>query len=63
MMPSHLVNYTKVAILANLEKKVCDFPVPSRDVTNRLSWLDSEIPAGDGKIANLFYSVLRIVTI
>ncbi len=31
-----------------LSKKVSDFPVPV-----------SDIPAGDGNIANLFYSVLR----
>jgi hypothetical protein len=30
-------------------KKVSDFPVPSRDVS-----LVSDIPAGDGKTANLF---------
>ncbi len=49
-----------------------DFPVPSRDVTNQpnslwtgiiklfLAWesLVSDIPAGDGKIYNLFYIVL-----
>ncbi len=32
-------------------KKVSDFPVPSRDARDNL---DSDIPAGDGKIANLF---------
>ncbi len=48
-------------------KKISDFPVPSWDVTT--PWpgiielfpardsLVSDIPAGDGKIANLFYSV------
>jgi hypothetical protein len=32
-----------------------DFPVPSRDVTN------SDIPAGDWKPTNLFYSVHHLV--
>jgi hypothetical protein len=50
------------------KKKVSDFPVPSRDVTTKLSLAGnnyiiprrgefsviSDIPAGDGKIANLF---------
>jgi hypothetical protein len=31
-------------------KKVCDFPVPREGLV-------SDIPAGDEKIANLFYSV------
>ncbi len=35
---------------------VSDFPVPSQDVTNQLS-LAGIIPAGDRKLANLFYSV------
>ncbi len=43
-------------------KKVSDFPVPSRDVNNQTlpelftagESLVSDIPAGDGKIANLF---------
>jgi hypothetical protein len=40
-------------------KKTSDFSVPSRDVTNQtLFVLVSDIPAGDGKIANLFYSVV-----
>jgi hypothetical protein len=44
-------------------KKVIDFPVPSREVTYQtLPWhgrecLVSDIPAGEGKTANLFYSV------
>jgi hypothetical protein len=43
-------------------KKVTDFPVPSRDVTNqglpgREKFLVSDIPAGDGKIVNLFFTV------
>jgi hypothetical protein len=33
-------------------KKINDFPVPSRDVINQA--LVSDIPAGDGKMANLF---------
>jgi hypothetical protein len=55
------------------EKKVREFPVPSRDVTTKLSLggnndvitglflprgsLVSDIPAGDGKLMNLFYGV------
>ena len=54
-------------------KKVRKFPVPSRDVTTQLSLggnndvitelflprgsLVSDIPAGDGKLVNLFYGV------
>jgi hypothetical protein len=51
-------------------KKVKDFSVPSRDVTYQTlpGWelfparesLVSDIPAWDGKIANLFYSVIGI---
>jgi hypothetical protein len=56
------------------KKKVREFPVPSRDVTTKLSQggnndattklflprgsLVSDIPAGDGKLVNLFYGVL-----
>jgi hypothetical protein len=54
-------------------KNVSDFPVPSRDVTYQTlpAWLGiiklfpareslvSDIPAGDGKIANIFYSVVK----
>jgi hypothetical protein len=52
------------------KKKVCEFPVPSRDVTTKLflggnndaitelflprGSLVSDIPAGDGKLVNLF---------
>jgi hypothetical protein len=55
------------------KKKVREFPVPSRNVTTKLSLggnndvitelflprgsLVSEIPAGDGKLVNLFYGV------
>jgi hypothetical protein len=55
------------------KKKVREFPVPSRDVTTKLSLggnndvipelflprgsLVSDIPAGDGKLVNLFYGV------
>jgi hypothetical protein len=48
-----------------LLKKVCHFPVPSRDVTilsldgSRES-LVSDIPAGDGKIVNLFFTVQMV---
>jgi hypothetical protein len=45
-------------------KKVNDFPVPSRDVTNQTlpgrESLVSDIPAVGGKIANLFHSVFYI---
>jgi hypothetical protein len=56
------------------KKKIRKFPVPSRDVTTKLSlgWnndviaelflpmgsLVSDIPAGDGKLVNLFYGVV-----
>ncbi len=55
------------------QKKVREFPVASRDVTTKLSLggnnvvitelflprgrLGSDIPAGDGKLVNLFYGV------
>jgi hypothetical protein len=55
-------------------KKVREFPFPSRDVTTKLSLggnndvitelflpkgsLVSDIPAGDGKLVNLFYGVM-----
>jgi hypothetical protein len=55
------------------KKKVREFPVPSRDVTTKLSLgrnndvitelflprgsLVSDIPAGGGKLVNLFYGV------
>jgi hypothetical protein len=58
------------ALSATPSKKVCEFPVPSRDVTTKLSQggnndvitelflprgsLVSDIPAGDGKLVNLF---------
>jgi hypothetical protein len=54
-------------------KKFREFPVPSRDVTTKLSLggnndvitelflpggcLVSDIPAGDGKLVNLFFTV------
>ncbi len=60
--------------ISTLLKKVSDFPVPSRDVTNQtLPGLDlfqlflpreslvSDIPAGDGKISNLFYSAVSFL--
>jgi hypothetical protein len=56
-------------------KKSREFPVPRRDVTTKLSLggnnvvitelflprgsLVSDIPAGDGKLVNIFYSVGR----
>ncbi len=55
------------------KKKVREFPVPSRDVTTKLALggnndvinelflprgsLVSDIPAGDGKLVNLFFTV------
>ncbi len=51
-------------------KKGIDFPVPGPDVTyqtipGRRASLNSDIPAGDGKIANLFLqcTVLPIIVI
>jgi hypothetical protein len=54
-------------------KKVNDFPVPRRDVTDQtIPWpeiikffparenLVSDIPAGDGKSINFFYSVYLV---
>jgi hypothetical protein len=59
--------------LIHRKKEVRKFPVPSRDVTTKLSLggnndvitelflprgsLVSDIPAGDGKLVNLFYGV------
>jgi hypothetical protein len=63
------LRYTKTAV-SSVKKKVREFPVPSRDVTTKLSLggnndvitelflprgsLVSDIPAGDGKLVNLF---------
>jgi hypothetical protein len=53
--------------IIHFKKKVSNFPVPSRDVT-KLNyfppgrvWLVtfSDIPAGDGKIANLFLQCIE----
>jgi hypothetical protein len=45
---------------AHCKKQVIDFPVPSRDVTYQtLTKLVSDIPAGDGKIDNLFLQCMR----
>jgi hypothetical protein len=60
-------------MVLHCKKKVREFPIPSRDVTTRLSLggnndvitelflprgsLVSDIPAGDGKLANLFFTV------
>ncbi len=59
-----------------VKKKVGEFPVPSRDVTAKLSLggnndvitelflprgsLVSDIPAGDGKLVNLFNGVYTV---
>jgi hypothetical protein len=57
-------------IFATLKKKLAVFPSPAGMSFTKLSLvgkslkflaresLDSDIPAGDGKIANLFYSVI-----
>jgi hypothetical protein len=58
------------------KKKVPEFPVPSRDVTTKLSLggnndavteiflsresLVSDIPAGDGKLVNLFLRCMNL---
>jgi hypothetical protein len=39
------------------KKKVGDFPVPSREVWQSLV---CDIPAGEGKITNLYYTVLDL---
>jgi hypothetical protein len=60
-------------------KKVSEIPVPSRDVTTKLSLggnndvitelflprgnLVSDIPAGDGKLVNLFYGVCSLAVL
>jgi hypothetical protein len=61
--------YYRLIWLLHRKKKVRKFPVPSRDVTTKLSLggnndvitellpmgsLVSDIPAGDGKLVNLF---------
>jgi len=75
---SLLILKTRDAISCNIiytvKKKVREFPVPSRDVTTKLSLggnndvitelflprgsLVSDILAGDGKLVNLFYGVV-----
>jgi hypothetical protein len=66
MMTSWLAIFLQI----HRKKKVLEFPVPSRDVTTKLSLsgnndvinelflprgsLVSDIPAGDGKLVNLF---------
>ncbi len=59
-----LANITRPKV--HCKKKVSDFPVPSRDVTNQPGLIKlfpsreslvSDIPAWDGKMASLFYSV------
>jgi hypothetical protein len=65
--------FFNVHVSIHRKKKVREFPVPSRDVTTKLSLggnndditelflprgsLVSDIPAGDGKLVNLFYGV------
>jgi hypothetical protein len=62
--------HNKQFVPLHRKKKVCEFPVPRRDVTTKLSLggnnggitelflprgsLVSDIPAGDGKLVNLF---------
>jgi len=68
------VHFWKPFIL-HRKKKVREFPVPIRDVTTKLSLggnndvitelflprgsLVSDIPAGDGRLVNLFYGVVH----
>ncbi len=70
--------YTKNAVsyVSYTVKKVREFPVPSRDVTTKLSLggnndviielflprgsLVSDIPAGDGKLMNLFLRCIYV---
>jgi hypothetical protein len=65
--------YPNDPLRSHRKKKVREFPVPRRDVTSKLSLggnndvitelflprgsLVSDIPAGDGKLVNLFYGV------
>jgi hypothetical protein len=67
------IKYLGSSLLLHRKKKVREFPVPRRDVTTKLSLggnndviselflprgsLVSDIPAGDGKLVNLFYGV------
>jgi hypothetical protein len=67
------VSITRIVARNAVKKKVREFPVPSRDVTTKLSLggnsdvitelflpggsLVSDIPAGDGKLVNLLYCV------
>ncbi len=61
-LATHLMESTVKGFFLSTEKKVGGFPVHSRDVTSQTlsAWesLVSDIPAGDGKTANFFYSVL-----
>jgi hypothetical protein len=69
-VPENHENSPLARITVHHKKKICGFPVPSRDVTTILSLggnndvitelflprgsLVSDIPAGDGKLVNLF---------
>ena len=69
-MSVRLVNCPNLITTIHRKKKVREFPVPSRDVTTKLSLggnndvitelflprgsLVSDIPAGDGKLVNLY---------
>jgi hypothetical protein len=59
------ISYFKVYADLHCIKKVVDFPVPNRDVIYQTfpglvrESLVSDIPAGDGKIANLFLQCMR----
>jgi hypothetical protein len=73
IMKRHIDSCGQRSVLAiHRKKKVREFPVPSRDVTTKLlggnndvttelflprGSLVSDIPAGDGKLVNLFYGV------
>jgi hypothetical protein len=73
MKNSHLGTFKFLVGKLHRKKKVREFPIPSRDVTTKLSLggnnevitelflprgsLVCDIPAGDGKFLNLFYGV------
>jgi hypothetical protein len=71
--PSHSQILNSTSTVLHRKKNIREFPVPSRDVTTKFSLggnndvitelflprgsLVSDIPAGDGKLVNLFYGV------
>ncbi len=70
----YIISYIIIPTLVHRKKKDREFPVPSRDVTTKLSLggnndvitelflpresLVSDIPAGDGKLVNLLLKVV-----